>query len=115
MAGRKHRDLDTFELMPIAPCQAHCRPRPFAGRRYNRRPPLHLLRNVFHFTAQNLWFYALALIPLAQVFAWNSLLLFGWCSAPLVLRERPTRLGLIAVFLGFLHPGNCASGLVPPT
>ena len=65
------------------------------------RLPLHLLRNVFHFTAQNLWFYALALIPLAQVFAlefttpiWVVLL------APLALREPLTRVGLIAVLLG---------------
>ncbi|MEM8538385.1 MAG: EamA family transporter, partial [Pseudomonadota bacterium] len=30
---------------------------------------LHALRNVFHFTGQNLWFYAITVIPLAQVFA----------------------------------------------
>ncbi len=29
----------------------------------------HLLRNSFHFAGQNLWFWALTLIPLAQVFA----------------------------------------------
>jgi len=29
----------------------------------------HLIRNLFHFTGQNLWFWALPEIPLAQVFA----------------------------------------------
>ncbi len=28
-----------------------------------------LIRNLFHFTGQNLWFWALTVIPLAQVFA----------------------------------------------
>ena len=63
---------------------------------------LHLVRNVFHFTGQNLWFYALALIPLAQVFAlefttpiWVAIL------APLVLGERLTRARLVAAVLGF--------------
>ena len=68
-----------------------------------QRLPFHFLRNVFHFTAQNLWFYALALIPMAQVFSlefttpiWVVLL------APLALREPFTRVGLVAVLLGFL-------------
>ena len=29
----------------------------------------HFFRNLFHFTGQNLWFFALASIPIAQVFA----------------------------------------------
>ena len=33
------------------------------------RLPGHLLRNIVHFTGQNLWFLALTLAPLAQVFA----------------------------------------------
>lgn len=62
----------------------------------------HLLRNVFHFTGQSLWFYAVTLIPLAQVFAleftspiWVILL------APLFLGERLTRRKLVAAALGF--------------
>lgn len=62
----------------------------------------HLLRNVFHFAGQNLWFLALATVPLAQVFAleftsplWVILL------APLVLGERLTRPRILAVALGF--------------
>ena len=63
---------------------------------------LHFIRNIFHFTGQNLWFYAIATIPLAQVFAlefttpiWVILL------SPLVLHERMTSVGLLAALLGF--------------
>ncbi|MFT4149529.1 MAG: DMT family transporter [Paracoccaceae bacterium] len=68
-----------------------------------RRWPEHLLRNVFHFTGQNLWFWALTMIPLAQVFAleftapvWVILL------SPLVLGEKITRARAAAAGLGFL-------------
>ena len=67
-----------------------------------RHLPQHLLRNVIHFTGQNLWFWALTAIPLAQVFAleftsplWVILL------SPLFLGERLTRLKLLAAGLGF--------------
>ncbi|RYH10312.1 DMT family transporter [Tropicimonas sp. IMCC6043] len=63
---------------------------------------LHLVRNLCHFTGQNLWFFALALIPLAQVIAleftspiWVALL------APLVLGERLTRRSALAALVGF--------------
>lgn len=62
----------------------------------------HLARNLAHFTGQNLWFYALALIPLAQLMAleftspiWVALL------APLILNERLTRIQALAALLGF--------------
>jgi drug/metabolite transporter (DMT)-like permease len=67
-----------------------------------QRLGLHVVRNLFHFTAQNLWFYALAFIPLAQLFAiefttpiWIALL------APLLLGERMTAWRVIAATLGF--------------
>ena len=63
---------------------------------------LHFIRNISHFAGQNLWFFALTMIPLAQVFAleftsplWVALL------APLVLGERLTATRLLAVGLGF--------------
>ena len=62
----------------------------------------HVLRNLFHFTGQNLWFLALGLLPLAQVIAleftsplWVVLL------APLILKERLTAARLFAAGLGF--------------
>lgn len=83
----------------------------------------HLIRNVFHFTGQNLWFYALAVAPLAQVFAleftsplWVILL------SPFFLGERLTLIRVIAALMGFigilivarpdignLHPGILAA------
>lgn len=64
---------------------------------------LHAARNIAHFTGQNLWFFALATIPLAQVFAleftspiWVTLM------APLFLGERLTPLKLVVVAAGFL-------------
>ena len=64
--------------------------------------PLHALRNMFHFTGQNLWFHAVTVIPLAQVFAleftspiWVVLL------SPLLLGERLTVIRLTATSIGF--------------
>ncbi|MEI6096955.1 MAG: DMT family transporter [Alphaproteobacteria bacterium] len=62
----------------------------------------HFLRNIVHFAGQNLWFTALTLIPLAQVFAleftsplWVILL------APVFLGEQLTLGRLLAAGLGF--------------
>ncbi len=67
-----------------------------------KRLGLHGIRNVLHFTGQNLWFYAVTVIPLAQVFAleftqpiWVILL------SPLLLHERLTALRLTAALIGF--------------
>jgi drug/metabolite transporter (DMT)-like permease len=82
---------------------------------------LHAVRNLSHFIGQNLWFFALTVIPLAQVFAlefttpiWVLLL------SPLVLGERLTRVGLIAALIGFIgvlivtRPGSApiSAGLI---
>ncbi|WP_287156692.1 DMT family transporter [Chloroflexus sp.] len=83
-----------------------------------RRLPLHLLRNLAHFGGQYGWFYGLAFISLAEVFAieftvplWTALL------AVVVLGERLTPIRLLAVILGIagtfiiLRPG---SGMIHP-
>ena len=82
---------------------------------------LHAVRNLSHFIGQNLWFFALTVIPLAQVFAlefttpiWVLLL------SPLLLGERLTRVGLIAALIGFIgvlivtRPGSApiSAGLI---
>lgn len=66
------------------------------------RPGLHVVRNIVHFAGQNLWFYGVAVIPLAQLVAleftnpiWVALL------APFLLAERMTKWRLIAALLGF--------------
>ena len=73
---------------------------------------VHVLRNIAHFGGQFGWFYGIALIPLAEVFAleftvpvWTAVL------ATVLLREQITRarvgaiiLGVLGVFL-ILRPG----------
>ncbi|MEL6646207.1 MAG: DMT family transporter [Pseudomonadota bacterium] len=63
----------------------------------------HALRNMFHFAGQNLWFYALTLIPLAQVVALEfTSPLWVLILSPLFLGERLTRLRVGAAMLGFI-------------
>lgn len=64
---------------------------------------LHFARNLMHFTGQNLWFYAVTIIPLAQVFAleftspiWVILL------SPLLLGERITLIRAVTAVMGFV-------------
>lgn len=73
------------------------------GQITTRQMRLHVVRNLCHFTGQNLWFFALPLIPLAQLFAveftapiWATLL------APLVLAERLTAVRVVAAAMGFI-------------
>ena len=110
VAGRyTAAELDTFELMMY---------RSFIGlflvliagaiagtlREINgQRLQLHFVRNVFHFTGQNLWFFAVTVIPLAQLIAlefttpiWVILL------APLFLAERLTPTRAAVAFIGFV-------------
>jgi len=63
----------------------------------------HVLRSVVHYFGQNLWFVAIASIPLAQLIAleftnplWVAML------APLLLGETLTRQKLLIVLLGFI-------------
>tara|TARA_R110002110_G_scaffold20312_53_gene82592 strand:+ start:3820 stop:4719 length:900 start_codon:yes stop_codon:yes gene_type:complete len=64
---------------------------------------LQVLRNLMHFTGQNLWFYAVTVIPLAQVFAlefttpiWVILL------SPMLLGERLSRVRALSAAIGFV-------------
>ena len=63
----------------------------------------HILRSSVHYIGQNLWFFAIATIPLAQLIAleftnplWVAML------APLLLGEVLTRQKIIVVLLGFV-------------
>ncbi len=132
VAGREVAvDLDTFELMlfrsliGIVVVVSIARFYGTLPQVSTRRLGLHLARNISHFAGQNLWFFALTVIPLAQVFAleftsplWVILL------APLVLGEKLTRPRLLAALLGLigvliitrpgtipLSPGLVAAGL----
>lgn len=100
---------DTFEIMFFRSVIGFCLVMLVAGafgrlHEVSRRSlGLHGIRNLCHFTGQNLWFFALPLIPLAQLFAlefttplWVTLL------APLILGERLTRSRMLAASIGFI-------------
>jgi len=110
VAGRAvQTELNSFELMALRSvigfaivCAVLALSRPGFAQVRTRRPWLHVQRNLIHFTAQNAWFAALMLIPLAQLTAleftapiWIALL------APLLLGERLTPRRALAVVLGF--------------
>ncbi|WP_254900948.1 DMT family transporter [Maritimibacter sp. HL-12] len=68
-----------------------------------RRLGLHLVRNVSHFTGQNLWFFAITAAPLAQVFALEfTAPLWALVLAPLFLNEAITRSRALAALVGFV-------------
>ncbi|MFV0512407.1 MAG: DMT family transporter [Jhaorihella sp.] len=63
---------------------------------------LHIVRNTLHFTGQNLWFFAVTAIPLAQVFALEfTQPLWVLLLSPLLLGERMTPMRAIAAVIGF--------------
>lgn len=110
VAGREAAvDLDTFEIMLY---------RSVVGliivvialsllRRWHqvslRHPRLQVARNLAHFTGQNLWFYAVTVIPLAQVFALEfTSPLWVLVLSPLVLGERMTAVRTLAAVMGFV-------------
>lgn len=64
---------------------------------------LQIIRNIAHFSGQNLWFYAVTVIPLAQVFALEfTSPLWVLILSPFVLGERLTPTRAIAAALGFV-------------
>ena len=69
----------------------------------NRRAlHIHLIRNVSHFAGQNLWFFAIPLIPLAQVFALEfTSPIWAIFLAVFILGERLTRITSLTAALGF--------------
>lgn len=109
VAGREvSHELDPFEIMAcrsaiglvlvLAVALAQGRARELAPRHLG----LHFGRNLVHFTGQILWFYALTLIPLAQLFALEfSYPILVALLAPFFLGERLTARRLAAAAAGF--------------
>lgn len=110
VAGREMAsELDTFEIMmyrSIIGVLVVLAIGGFSGSLVTitrQRFGLHVIRNICHFFGQNLWFYALAVIPFAQVFAFEfSTPIWVALLAPFFLGERLTKIRLITVTLGFL-------------
>ena len=103
--------MNTFELMLYRSaigfavvCTARRQQPPAASPRCEAaHMRLHLVRNAFHYTGQNLWFFAVAQIALSQLVAleftnpiWVALL------APVLLGERLTPTRILAALLGFV-------------
>ncbi|MEM9344115.1 MAG: DMT family transporter [Pseudomonadota bacterium] len=110
VAGRELGDVhDTFEIMlfrSLTGIVIVVGVAGLLGRLHEVRAqhlPLHAVRNLAHFTGQNLWFYAVTVAPLTQVFAlefttpiWVTLL------APLFLGEKLTRTRAFVAAMGFV-------------
>jgi len=110
IAGRRILiEFNTFELMlyrslvgfALVSLVVWWSPRGF-GQLRSSHPASHAKRNFFHYIGQNLWFFAVAVIPLSQLVAleftnpiWVTIL------APLLLGERLTRTGVLAALIGF--------------
>ena len=64
---------------------------------------LHFVRNLMHFTGQNLWFYAVIFVPLSQMFAFEfSTPVWVAVMAPFFLSEKLTFSRILAASTGFL-------------
>ena len=111
VAGREAQaEMNTFELMLyrsaigfLAVVLILWRSRDGFAQVRSVRPWLHVKRNLFHYTGQNLWFYAVMVIPLSELVAleftnpiWVALL------APFLLGESLTRSRIAGALLGFL-------------
>lgn len=110
VAGREvSGQLDTFEIMMYRSMFGVLIVVILAGsfgtwRQINtRNMGLHVVRNLAHFTGQNLWFYAVTVIPLAQVFALEfTSPLWVIVLSPLILGERLTAMRALAAVMGFV-------------
>lgn len=110
VAGRETlRELNVFQIMEIRSLIGFAMLYPLVhlngGFRAMRtaRPVQHIARNLVHYGAQIGWFYALTLIPMAQVVSieftmpvWTAIL------ATLFLGERMTRWKIAAIVLGII-------------
>ena len=110
VAGREAAfDLDTFEIMlyrsivGVIIVFAILTLTGRWGQVTRRHTGLQIMRNLAHFSGQNLWFYAVTVIPLAQVFALEfTSPLWVLVLSPLVLGERLTPMRALAAVLGFI-------------
>ena len=110
VAGREvATQLDTFEIMmyrSVVGVIVVCALLTVTGswaQAQTARIGTHLFRNLAHFTGQNLWFYAVTVIPLAQVFALEfTSPIWVIVLSPLILGERLTAVRALAAIMGFI-------------
>ncbi|MEP3297681.1 MAG: DMT family transporter [Pseudoruegeria sp.] len=101
-------ELDTFELMlfrSLFGLLIVFSVGFFAGTLHQvsrRHMHIQIIRNLCHFTGQNLWFFAIAVAPLAQVVALEfTSPLWVLFLAPFVLGEKLTRSRILTACIGF--------------
>ncbi|WP_224814938.1 DMT family transporter [Hasllibacter sp. MH4015] len=110
IAGREASvELDTFELMTYRSIVGLILVVLIGGlagtltQIRTNRMRTHVFRNIAHFTGQNLWFWAVTIIPLAQVFALEfTSPLWIIALAAIFLGERLTTVKVLAGLLGFI-------------
>ena len=110
ISGRALADrLDTFEIMTyrsligIVIVLVVANYASTMGQITTRRMRLHIIRNLFHFAGQNLWFFAVIYVPLSQLFVFEfSTPLWVAAFAPLFLAERLTLTRFAAAAVGFI-------------
>lgn len=102
-------DLDTFEIMAYRSFIGIVIVLAVAGysktllQISTRRIGLHVIRNLFHFTGQNLWLFAVVYVPLSQMFVFEfSTPLWVAAFAPLILAEKLTLVRFASAALGFI-------------
>ena len=110
VAGRTvSAELDTFEIMTFRSLVGAVimmivisyvkRWRDISGQGFG----LHVARNVSHFVGQNLWFYALTIMPLAQLFAFEfTTPIWVILFSPLMLGTKLRLPGLLAALIAFV-------------
>lgn len=114
------QELNTFQILFFRSlvgfcCLAFLLQRSGWNQVITRQFPLHLVRNLAHFGGQFGWFFGIASLPLAEVFAIEfTVPLWTAGLAPLLLQERMTSSRFLAVGLGLagmlliLKPGLAA-------
>lgn len=110
IAGRAvSLDLDTFEIMlyrsviGVVVVLVVARLAGTLGEVTRRNLGIHLVRNLSHFAGQNLWFYSITVIPLAQVFALEfTSPLWVIVLSPLILGEKLTSIRVLSAMIGFV-------------
>ena len=110
ISGRALADrLDTFEIMTyrsligVVIVLVVANYAGTMGQITTRRMRLHIIRNLFHFAGQNLWFFAVIYVPLSQLFVFEfSTPLWVAAFAPLFLAERLTLTRFAAAAVGFI-------------
>lgn len=101
-------ELDTFEIMlfrsliGVVLVIVVARVAGTLGDIRSSRLNLHLARNASHFLGQNLWFFAISVAPLAQIFALEfTSPIWAMFLAVYILGEALTRLRVVTALIGF--------------